>query len=112
MAIDADTVKQAENVVRDARNWLAVYREEFNFPQEAVDKFHQKIDEIAEKIGKITCNGDIDVNASRAAADSVRDINNWLAVFKEEYDFPEEVWTQVHKKFDEIAEKIKLLECE
>lgn len=49
----AANIRDAENAVRDLKNWLAVFAEEYEIPQEAIDTLHKKIDELAMKIGAI-----------------------------------------------------------
>ncbi|MEM4336601.1 MAG: hypothetical protein QXG86_01200 [Candidatus Woesearchaeota archaeon] len=39
----------------------------------------------------------------------IRDIINWLAVFKEEYDIPEEAVVVLRGKLEKLAKKISLL---
>ncbi|MEM4247112.1 MAG: hypothetical protein QXF14_02210 [Candidatus Woesearchaeota archaeon] len=48
-------VKEAENAVRDLKNWVFVFAEQHKLPDEAVKILHQKIDELAEKIAGIKC---------------------------------------------------------
>jgi len=51
--VDAATVKPAANALRDAKNWLAVFIEENDLDEEAVDVLHEKFDEIGQKMGKV-----------------------------------------------------------
>jgi molecular chaperone DnaK (HSP70) len=51
--VDASTVKPAANALRDAKNWLAVFIEENDLDEEAVDVLHEKFDEIGQKLGKV-----------------------------------------------------------
>ena len=53
--IDVNAVKNAENSVRDLKNWVAVFSQEYELPEEAVDKLNEKVEEIAKKIGAISC---------------------------------------------------------
>ncbi len=48
-------VKEAENAVRDLKNWIAVFAQEYNLPEEAKNTLHKKIDELAMKIAGIKC---------------------------------------------------------
>ena len=42
-----------------------------------------------------------------AIADKLRDLNNLIAVFKEEYDLPEDVTSQLKAKIEEIVNDIE-----
>ena len=42
----------------------------------------------------------------RAAADEIRDIMNWVAVFKTEYDLPAEVVQTLRKKLSKVAMRL------
>lgn len=53
--VDVNAVKEAETAVRDLKNWVFVFAKEYDLPQEAVDMLHKKVDEVAVKIGAITC---------------------------------------------------------
>lgn len=48
-------VRDAENAVRDLKNWVFVFAKEYDLPEEAIKTLHQKIDELAVKIGGIKC---------------------------------------------------------
>ncbi len=48
-------VKEAENAVRDLKNWIAVFAQEYDLPEEAKNTLHKKIDELAEKIAGVKC---------------------------------------------------------
>lgn len=43
----------------------------------------------------------------RPAFDALRDLKNWVFVFAEEYDLPEEAVSMLHKKIDDVAEKLR-----
>jgi len=49
------TVKDAEDTLRDLKNWVFVFAKEYDLPEEAVKMLHAKVDEVAEKIGLINC---------------------------------------------------------
>ena len=48
-------IKEVEDSLRDMMNWVAVFAEEYNIPEEAVTKLKEKISEIAKKAGDIPC---------------------------------------------------------
>lgn len=51
--VDVNTIKEAENSVRDLKNWIYVLAKEHGLPQEALDELHKRIDEVAAKVGNI-----------------------------------------------------------
>lgn len=53
----------------------------------------------------------IDSKAVRGAEESVRDLINWLAVFKTEYDIPKEAYKTLHQKADALATRIGAITC-
>ena len=50
---DKNAVRDAENAVRDLKNWLFVFAKEYSLPKNALDKIHEQIDIVAQKIGQI-----------------------------------------------------------
>ena len=53
--IEVETVKTAEDAVRDLKNWIFVFAKEYDLPREALDMLHKKVEEVAMKIGQIQC---------------------------------------------------------
>ncbi|MBI4016365.1 MAG: hypothetical protein HY363_01590 [Candidatus Aenigmarchaeota archaeon] len=53
--VNAKTVKDAEDAVRDLKNWVFVFAKEYDLPEEAIKMLHAKVDEVAQKIGAISC---------------------------------------------------------
>jgi len=53
--VSESSVRTAEDAVRDLKNWVFVFAKEYDLPKEAVDTLHEKIDELAVKIGNISC---------------------------------------------------------
>lgn len=51
--VDKNAVRDAENAVRDLKNWIAVFGKEYSLPKSATDKLHEQIDIVAAKVGKI-----------------------------------------------------------
>lgn len=51
--VEKDSVKPAANALRDTKNWLAVFIEEYDLDEEAVDVLHEKFDEIGQKLAKV-----------------------------------------------------------
>lgn len=116
--IIADTVKDAENCVRDIKNWLAVFKTEYELPDEIINKIDEKMTAIAEKMGVVTCKitGET-VEASdeelKAIEDIIRDVKNWVAVFKTEYEqqMKEEAVNKLNQKLEELAIKAGNIKC-
>ena len=103
--IDIEAVKTAENTVRDIKNWLAVFAEEYSIPEEANAKLNQKIDELARTIGNISCKGeDVDDEMMQEAAEAERELKNWTSVFASQHELSEEAAKVLNEKFDELAE--------
>lgn len=46
---------------------------------------------------------EIDANSFKKAADELRDILNWIAVFEEEYSLPAEVVSQLKDRLEKVA---------
>ncbi|MEM4263329.1 MAG: hypothetical protein QW666_00340 [Candidatus Woesearchaeota archaeon] len=51
----APVIKEAENAVRDLKNWIFTFAKEYNLPEEAVNMLHTKVDEVAIKVGQVVC---------------------------------------------------------
>lgn len=50
---DKNLIRDAENSVRDLKNWIFVLGKEHGLPQSALDELHKRVDEVAVKVGKI-----------------------------------------------------------
>jgi hypothetical protein len=113
MAVDVKTVRDAENSVRDLRNWLAVFKTEYDVSEEAYKVLHAKIEELGAKIGSIKCiaPGKVDANSVKPASNTLRDAKAWLATFAKEYDLPAEAVKVLHENFDKVGQKIAAIEC-
>lgn len=48
--VGINTVKEASNALRELKNWIFVFAEEYDLPEEAVKKLHEKVDDVAEKL--------------------------------------------------------------
>lgn len=44
-------LKEAEDILRDSVNWIAVFETEYNLPKEVVDQLKEKLQKISEAIG-------------------------------------------------------------
>ena len=51
---------------------------------------------------------EVDDNSFKEAADELRDIVNWIAVFEQEYQLPGEVVQQLKTKLEGVANKLGL----
>jgi hypothetical protein len=107
-----EPVHSAENCVRDIKNWLAIFKIEYDVPNEAVKVLHRELDEIGASMANITCTlRGVDAKSVRPVANAVRDAKNWLAVFAREYDLSKETVKVLGKKFDELGKKLGDIEC-
>ncbi|MBI4150730.1 hypothetical protein HY492_01250 [Candidatus Woesearchaeota archaeon] len=50
---DQNSIRDAENAVRDLKNWIFVFAKEHNIPKDAVDTLHEQVDNVAKKIANI-----------------------------------------------------------
>lgn len=107
-----DTVHSAANCLRDVKNWLAVFKTEYDIPREAIRVLNKEFDDIGSSMANITCTlRGVDKTTVRPVANAVRDTKNWLAVFAREYDIASEAKRVLSKKLDELGEKIGKIEC-
>jgi len=110
--VKPETVIATENVVRDVRNWLAVFKTEYDIPDEAYDKLHKKIEEIGTNVGNIKClPAGVDPDSVKPASDALTDAQQWLAVFADEYDLSEETLKVLEDNFEKIATHLTKIEC-
>ena len=47
----AEELKEVANKLRDLKNWIAVFADEYSLPEEAKKKLHEKIDEVGASLG-------------------------------------------------------------
>lgn len=113
MAVDVKTVRDAENSVRDVKNWLAVFKTEYDVSGEAYKVLQQKVEELGSKIGGIKCSvpGKVDANSVKPASNTLRDAKAWLATFAKEYDIAAEAVKVLHENFDKIGQKLAAIDC-
>ena len=52
---DVNALREIENDLRDMKNWVFVFAKQYELSDEARDMLHEKIDEVAQKVGKLTC---------------------------------------------------------
>jgi hypothetical protein len=50
---DKNSIREAENSVRDLKNWIFVLGREHGLPEDALQELHKRVDEVAAKIAKI-----------------------------------------------------------
>ncbi|HLF54470.1 MAG TPA: hypothetical protein VI612_02000 [Candidatus Nanoarchaeia archaeon] len=110
--IIVETVRAAENCVRDIKNWLAVFKTEYDIADEAVKVLHEKLDDIGSKMAGIKCTkAGVEAASVQPVANATRDAKNWLAVFAKEYDMSGEALGVLHNKLDELGSKLAAIEC-
>jgi len=50
---DKNLIRQAEDSVRELKNWIFVLGKEHGLPQQALDELHKRVDDVAAKIANI-----------------------------------------------------------
>lgn len=112
MEVKPETVRNAENIVRDVKNWLAVFKTEYNVADEAMKVLTEKIDEIGSKMTGITCTTEgVKSDSVKPVSDAVASARQWLSVFKTEYNLADETIKILDGKLEEIGKKLALIEC-
>ncbi|MBW2986800.1 hypothetical protein KY333_05510 [Candidatus Woesearchaeota archaeon] len=53
--MDKPDVKGAAEAIRQLKEWLAVFAEEYDLAPEAKAKLSQKIDEVVQQVANISC---------------------------------------------------------
>lgn len=48
-------VRDVADALRDVKNWVFVFAKEYNLPKDAVDKLHEKLDELGAKLSGVEC---------------------------------------------------------
>jgi predicted nuclease with TOPRIM domain len=48
-------VKGVAEKIRQLKEWLAVFQEEYDIPADAMDTLSKKIDELVDEVADITC---------------------------------------------------------
>lgn len=114
--VDVSTVKDCADKLRDIKNWIAVFQKEYDVREDAVEKLSNKIDAIANDLADVHCvieNGEQEVEKESLdkATDSMRDMKNWIAVFKTENELSDEACKVLDEKIDDVAECIANIEC-
>jgi len=111
--VSVQPVRDVENAVRDLKNWLAVFKTEYDVADEAVKVLHQKIDEFSDKLRGVTCDssGKVKADSVKPVSNTLRDAKAWLAIFAKEYDLAEEAVKVLHENFDKVGDKLRAVEC-
>ena len=111
-------MRAAEDTLRDLKNWLAVFKTEYEVPEEIIKVLDEKFEEIAKKVGDISCKIEgeeieADEEQQKEVEDIIRDTKNWIEVFKTEYEqqMKDEVKEKLFEKLESLAEKIRDIEC-
>lgn len=110
--VEKKAVQDAEDSIRDLLNWLAVFKGEYNIPEEAYETLYEKIEELSTKISGIICTTTgVDANTVKASANTLRDVKAWLAVFVREYNLEKEAVNILTRRLDELGRKLAAIEC-
>lgn len=115
--VDVSTVQKSAGTLRDLKNWIAVFEEEYDIPAEAVKQFHEKIDEVADHLKGVHCvleDGEAEVEKEDLdkATDAMRDLKNWAAVFRTTHELSDEAAKVMNEKVEALAQDIANIECE
>ncbi len=106
------TVRDATDALRDLRNWLAVFKTEYDLPDEAYKTLHKKVEDVGSKMDGIVCKDSGVVEKSvLPATKSLHEFKIWLAVFADEYDLAEEEVKVLGKQIENVAKKIAKIKC-
>ena len=107
------SVRDVENAVRDFKNWLSVFKTEYDVAAEAMKVLHEKVDEFSDKLRGVKCDtsGKVDAGSMKPAANTLRDAKAWLATFAQEYDFSDEAKKVLHENFDKVGDALAKVGC-
>jgi len=115
--VDVSTVKKSAQTLRDLKNWIAVFKEEYDVPEEAVMQFNGKIEEVAENLKSVHCvlennESEVEKQDLDKAADAMRDLKNWAAVFKTTHELSDEAAKVLNEKIEAFAQDVANIKCE
>ncbi|MBI4147000.1 hypothetical protein HY489_06725 [Candidatus Woesearchaeota archaeon] len=110
--VEIKEVREAENSIRDFKNWLSVFKTEYDVAEEALKVLQEKVADLATKVGSIKCSSKgVDASSVKPASNTLRDTKGWLAVFAKEYDLPEEAVKVLHSELDKVGGKLGQIKC-
>ncbi|MBI4141630.1 hypothetical protein HY484_01755 [Candidatus Woesearchaeota archaeon] len=53
--VNPRTTRDVADALRDLKNWVFVFAKEYALPKEALNKLHEKIDELGDKLKNVEC---------------------------------------------------------
>ncbi len=111
--VNVKSIRDVENAVRDFKNWLAVFKTEYNIADEAVRILHEKADAFSDSLKGLKCDasGKVDANSVKPVANVLREAKAWLATFAKEYNLAEEAVKVLHQNFDKVGDALRAVEC-
>ncbi len=110
--VEVKELRETENALRDFRNWLAVFKTEYDIDAEAYKILHAKVEELAVKVGAVKCNAKgVEAQSLKPASNTLRDMKSWLAVFAKEYELAEEAVDVLGEQLDKVGQKIAAIKC-
>lgn len=115
--VDLETVKKSADLLRDLRNWIAVYEDDYEqVSDEAKKRFQEEIEKIANDLAGVHCvieDGQKEVSdeALDKATDRMRDFKNWVEVFLTENEVSDEAAKKLNECVDKLAESIMNIKC-
>jgi len=48
-------IKDVAEKIRQLKEWMAVFQEEYNIPDDAMDTLNKKVDELVQEVAGISC---------------------------------------------------------
>lgn len=111
--VNVKSVRDVENAVRDFKNWLAVFKTEYDVSDEAVKILHGKVDAFSDSLRGLKCDasGKVDANSVKPVSNILREAKAWLATFAKEYNLAEEAVKVLHQNFDKVGDALRAVEC-
>ena len=115
--VNYESVKESADILRDLKNWVAVFNNEDELSGEAREKLMEKIDDIADDLADVHCviknkQADVDDEACDKATDSMRDFKNWVEIFKTENEVSGEAEEMLDEYIEKLAESVANITCD
>ncbi|MBW3018557.1 hypothetical protein KY329_00020 [Candidatus Woesearchaeota archaeon] len=115
--VDFESVKKSADILRDLKNWVAVFNNEDELSGEAREKLMNEIDEIAEDLVDVHCvlkdkEAEVSDEACDRATDVMRDFKNWVEIFKTENEVQGEAEQMLDEYIEKLAESIANIKCQ
>jgi gas vesicle protein len=114
--VDFESVKKSADILRDLKNWVAVFNNEDELSKEARQKLMSQIDKIAKDLADVHCvlkdkEAKVSDAACDRATDVMRDFKNWVEIFKTENEVKGEAEQMLNDTVGKLAESIANIKC-